>query len=179
MWSAIGESLKVFVEKHLIPTVISIVAAILAFLMLPDNNWVVEKLGKSWFLIFIAGIVFLVIQMLIAIVKGVHHLCCKADLAHQCRENERKKGQEAEEKWLSFGDKLSPDDRALVIRLLENENDPEIECGHVWHSPDSVYATNLLIKTEGHGGFTLYKLDEKAYQALKALYEQRGSISHF
>lgn len=179
MWNAIGEALKIFLEKHLIPTVISVVAAIVVFLVLPADNWIIEKLGKSWFLILAAGIVFLLIQMLIAIVKGIRHLCYKADLARQCRENDQKKCQEAEEKWLSFGDQLSPDDRALIIRLLENENEPEIEHGYIWHSNDSIYNTNLLVKTKGHDGFTLYKLNDKAYRALKAIYEQRGSISHF
>lgn len=179
MWNAVGESLKVFLEKHLIPTVISVVAAIVVFLVLPADNWIIEKLGKSWFLILITGIVFLLIQMLIAIVKGIRHLCYKADLVCQCREKDQKKGQEAEEKWLSFGDRLSPDDRALIIRLLENENEPEIEHGYVWHSYDSIYNTNLLVKTKGHNGFTLYKLNDKAYRVLKSIYEQRGSISHF
>ena len=44
MWNAVGESLKVFLEKHLIPTVISVVAAIVVFLVLPADNWIIEKL---------------------------------------------------------------------------------------------------------------------------------------
>ena len=179
MWSAIGESLKVFLEKHLIPTVISIVVAILTFLMLPDDNWAVEKLGKLWFLMLVAGIVFLVIQMLVAIVKGVRYLCYKVNSACQCRENDQKRDQEAEEGWLSFGDKLSPDDRALIIHLLENGNEPEIEQGYVLHSYNSIHNTNLLVKTKSHNGYTLYKLDEKAYRTLKAIYDRRGTISHF
>lgn len=179
MWNAIGESLKIFIEKHLIPTVVSVVVAILAFLVLPADYWVVEKLGKSCFLILVAGIIFLVIQLLIAIVKGIRHLCYKADLARQCRENNQKKNKEAEEDWLSFGDKLSPDDRALIIRLLDNDNKPEIVHGSVWHSSGSIFNTNLIIQTQGHNGYTLYKLDERAYQALKSIYKQRGSITHF
>lgn len=179
MWNAIGEALKIFLEKHLIPTTISIVSAIAAYLLLPSDFWMIEKLGKTWFLIFVAGIVFLAVQLLIAGVKNIRQLLYKADLM---RENERlaqKKNEEELEKWLSFMDNLSPDDRALIIRLIENENEPEIEHGYVWHSPDSIYGTNLLIKTKGHNGFTLIKLDERAYKNLKAIYDQRGSITHF
>ena len=179
MWNAVSGALKVFFEKHLIPTVISIVLAIVAFLLLPADSWVIAKLGKSWFLILAAGVVFLVTQTIIAMVKGVRHLLYKADLARQCRDIDRKKSQEAVEEWLSFVDKLSPDERALIIKFIENGNKPETEHGYVWHSHDSIHNTNLLIKMKGHDGFTLYKLDEKAYLALKTIYDQRGSISHF
>ena len=179
MWSAVGDALRVFFEKHLFPTVISIVVAIAVFLILPADYWMIEKLGKTWFLALVAGVVFLIVQMLIAIAKGIRHLCYRADLARQRREIDNKNGQEAVEKWLSFVDKLSPDDRALIIKFIENENEPEIEHGYVWHSSESIYNTNLVIKMKGHDGFTLIKLDENAYRALKAIYEQRGSISHF
>ena len=179
MWNAIGESLKIFFEKHLIPSVISIVSAIVAVLVLPTEYWMIEKIGKIWFLILVSGVVFLLVQLLIIISKAIRHLCYKVDLERQCREIDIKKSQEAIEKWLSFVDKLSPDDRAQLIKFLENGNEPEIEHGYVWHSPESIYNTNLVIKMKGHDGFTLIKLDDNAYRALKAIYEQRGSISHF
>ena len=179
MWNAIGESLKVFFEKHLIPTVVSIVLAILMMLVLPNNYWMIEKIGKTWFLVLVAGIVFLTVQLLLAISKGIRHLCYRAELERQSREIDTKKNQEVVEKWLSFVDKLSPDDRAQLIKFIENGNEPEIEHGYVWHSSESLYNTNLVIKMKGHDGFTLIKLDDNAYQVLKAIYEKRGSISHF
>lgn len=51
MWDAVGESLKVFFEKHLIPTVIAIVSAIIAVLMLPSDFWMIEKIGKTGFVV--------------------------------------------------------------------------------------------------------------------------------
>lgn len=179
MWNAIGESLKVFFEKHLIPAVISIVLAIAAILLLPNDYWMINKVGEKCFFILVAGIVFLVIQLLISITKGIRHLCYKADLARQCREIDIKKNQDAVEEWLSFVDKLPPDDRALLIKFIESENEPEIEHGYVYHSSESLYNSNLVRKMKCHDNYTLIKLDDKAYQALKAIYDQRGSISHF
>lgn len=95
MWNAIGESLKVFFEKHLIPTIISLVSALVAFLLLPLDHWMIEKLGRTWFLILVAGIVFLVVHLLMAIAKGIRHLRYKADLTRESREFVQKKNQEA------------------------------------------------------------------------------------
>ena len=46
MWEAIGQAIKTFVEKHLIPTVISVVIAISSFLILPTDFLMIERIGK-------------------------------------------------------------------------------------------------------------------------------------
>ena len=43
------DSLNIFLEKHLIPTVISVVAAIVAILLLPNEYWMIQKIGKHLF----------------------------------------------------------------------------------------------------------------------------------
>lgn len=65
MWEAIGQAIKTFVEKHLIPTVISVVIAISSFLILPTDFWMIERIGKVPFALLVAGIAFLIIQLLI------------------------------------------------------------------------------------------------------------------
>lgn len=64
MLDNVGEALKIFLEGHLIPTVISVVAAIAALLLLPSDYWMLEKIGEKLFFLLIAGIVFLGIQLL-------------------------------------------------------------------------------------------------------------------
>lgn len=58
MPDSIGEALKIFLEKHLVPTVISVVAAIVALLVLPTDYWMIEKIGKTLFFFLVAGVVF-------------------------------------------------------------------------------------------------------------------------
>ena len=64
MWEAIGQAIKTFVEKHLIPTVISVIIAISSFLILPTDFWMIERIGKVPFALLVAGIAFLIIQLL-------------------------------------------------------------------------------------------------------------------
>ena len=37
MWQSIGDAIKIFLEKHLIPTVIAVVSAIVALVVLPSD----------------------------------------------------------------------------------------------------------------------------------------------
>lgn len=53
MPDSIGEALKIFLEKHLVPTVISVVAAIVALLVLPTDYWMIEKNRKNS--VFLSG----------------------------------------------------------------------------------------------------------------------------
>lgn len=182
MWEAIGESLKIFVEKHLVPTIISVVAAILAFLFLPDDlSWVVEKLGRNWFLLLVAGVVFLLVELVIWFFSG---LCSKW---HGVQNNayyrrcEEKEAKEALEQWLTFVDKLSQEDRELIMTFIHTGNAPQIIPGNVHrcYNPDSIHATNAIVSQKNRDGSTIFKLDDRFYRAMKAIYEDRGSISHF
>lgn len=61
MWEAIASVLKIFLEKYLIPTVISVVGGILALLYLPEEySWMTEKIGKVTIVILVAGLIFFV-----------------------------------------------------------------------------------------------------------------------
>ncbi len=50
MWDVIGQVLNTFLEKYFIPTIISIVVAIISLLILPTDFWMITKIGKSLFL---------------------------------------------------------------------------------------------------------------------------------
>lgn len=71
MWEAIGQAIKTFVEKHLIPTVISVVIAIASFLVLPADYWMITRIGKVPFALLVAGIVFIVIQFIVFCVNKI------------------------------------------------------------------------------------------------------------
>ena len=48
MWEALGNSIKAFIEKDLVPSIISLAAGIITVLILPEDNWMVEKVGTVW-----------------------------------------------------------------------------------------------------------------------------------
>lgn len=181
MPDSIGEALKVFLEKHLTPTVISVVAAIVALLVLPADDWMIEKIGKTLFFFLVAGVVFLAIQFFVLLWKGIQHLKHRAYISEEYKEMKDRENQESLEKWLSFADKLPPDDRKLIRQFIRTENQPIVERRHVYraYNPNSIYETNAIVTTENSDGSRLVKLDDRFYRIMKQIYEDRGSISHF
>lgn len=181
MPDSIGEALKVFLEKHLVPTIISVVAAIVALLVLPADDWMIEKIGKTLFFSLVAGVVFLTIQFFVLLWKGIQHLKHRAYIFKEYKEMKVRENQENLEKWLSFVDKLSPDDREMIRQFIRTENQPIIEYRHFYraYNPNSIYETNAIVTTENSDGSRLVKLDDRFYRTMKQIYEDRGSISHF
>jgi len=182
MWEAIGESLKVFVEKHLVPTVSSVVVAILAVLLLPDEYaWMIEKVGKNWFMLLIAGVVFLAVELVIWLFSKVRNGWYGVQNKAYYKRQEAKESQEQLEQWLSFVDRLSADDRELIMTFIRTNNAPQVQRANVYrcYNPESIHATNAIVSQKNKDGSTTYKLDDRFYRTMKAIYEDRGSISHF
>ena len=61
-WATVA---KVFLEKHLIPTVIGVIVALGTYAIVPKNTALVVNLGKTCFLVFIWAIVFIALQFII------------------------------------------------------------------------------------------------------------------
>lgn len=181
MHDIIGEALKIFLERHLVPTVISAVAAIVALLVLPADYWMIEKIGKIMFFFLVAGVVFLTIQFFVLLRKGIQYLKHRAYISEEYKEMKIRENQEDLEEWLSFTDKLPSDDRELIRQFIRTENQPIVERRHVYRAcnPNSIYETNEIVTTENSDGSRLVKLDDRFYRTMKQIYEDRGSISHF
>ena len=179
MLDNVGEALKIFLEGHLIPTVISVVAAIAALLLLPSDYWMLEKIGEKLFFLLIAGIVFLVIQLIMFLGKGIRCLRHNDYTTKEYNMMKESQNQKKIEEWLSFIDKLPPDDREMIYRFLNTDNKPIMEPRNVYRSYNSIRNTNAIIMIENRDGSHLLKLEDHFYQIMKKIYETRGSISHF
>lgn len=179
MWDGIGESLKIFFEKHLIPTVISGVSAIGILLVLPNNYWMIAKLGQKWFAIFVAGIVFLLVKLLTSIYHKFQETSYTLSSIKRNTNAHLQQFEENLEQYLSFVDQLPPDDREMIMRFIHNNNTPIVDYSFRSWNPESILNTNAVVTMKNKDGSQLVKLDERFYTAMKEIYEKRGSISHF
>ena len=179
MWNTLGEVLKVFVEKHLVPTVMAVVGALAGILLLPENFWMLQKLGKTPFFFLLAGIIFLAVQLLIFLGKGISQHKYSRYLRSQNEKYELRERCENIDNFLSFIDRLSPDERELIRQFIRTDNKPIAERGYRTYRPDSLFSTAAIVSTKRSDGYTMYKLNEQFYVSIKAIYEERGSISHF
>ena len=171
MWEKLVESLNIFLEKHLVPTVISIVTAISAILFLPNEYWMIQKIGKHLFFFLVAGIVFLAVQLIIAIGKGISHLRYKSYISTEYHKHKNNEALENLDAWLSYVDGLPPEDRQLIVKFIQTGNQPIMERGYRMYNPDSIHSSEYIIKTQNADGSKLIKLNDRFYQLMKAIYE--------
>lgn len=172
--------MKIFFEKHLTSTVLSLVIAIITFLMTSEDYWILAKIGKSLYLLLIFGLSFILIQFIQYISKILKRkkLSIQQDMFHQMVSEKEEK--ECKEKFLSFVDSLSPDDRNLIKEFIKSGNSPkvydEFYCGTI----DSILSIpEIIISTRNNNGTTSYKLKDEFYKAIRRIYEEQGRISHF
>ena len=156
MWEAIASVLKIFLEKYLIPTVISVVGGILALLYLPEEySWMTEKIGKVTIVILVAGLIFLLIEFIFLICKIGRKIYSKLNMIKSNNkykiENEK---QVIEALWKNV-ESLSADDRELLIEFIENGNNPIERSSGIRYSFVSLLNSKWVVSIEE------YKEDEK------------------
>ena len=204
MDKSIAELLKLFLEKHFIPTIISVVVAIVVLVITPLDSWVIIKIGKVLYLVLSFGITILIIELLlfsfnrIRIVNNNH----RKKLRKQ-EERKREKEQEVKELW-EFIDGLSPKDRQYIDGFLETNNEPIESWGQSYLAYDSLLSNReWVITTEISKyydfsaneeitdetvikenklvpfSFDLYKLKQDKFDLLKYSIEKYGRISNF
>ena len=185
----IAELLGVFVEKHLIPTVVSVGTSIAICAITPKDFFVIERLGIICHGALVFCIAFLIIEGLIYLFRTIK--------SH----NNRVKEDEIMEEFWTFTDKLSADDRDCLRKYLETNNAP-IE-SNVSYLGFCLFNSNCVDVTTVNKSRSIqndistkpnkktiveysailpvkqYKLKTKFYGLLKYSYEKYGKISHF
>ena len=206
MWNAIVEFCKVFAEKHLIPSVISIVGAIISLIFIPWDYWIIVKIGKFLFFILAAGVVFLVVKFMVFCWQKIMSFKNGNDLKQYYNQNAIKSEKKnIEELWTAV-DNFNPDDRKLLQEFLESSNAPITRSSGNRYFGNSLLASNWVVSTEEYGEeeqpiilseklkgkaipigamgagraiVVKYKLHDDIYSALKYSKEKYGKISHF
>ena len=179
MWDAIASAIKIFAEKHLIPTIIALVFGVGALLILPADHWAIVKVGESRFFGFVAGIVFLIVQLIMAIktkIQSVHK--AKAD-EQQEREREEEEKIKYTERLISFVERLPADDRKVIMKFIKSGNKPIVEHVYWEYTQRPLYRSDVIVHILREDQSSLIKLEESFYYEIKAIYEERGSITHF
>ena len=175
----IFDGLKIFFEKHLIPTVLSFVLATVIYLFTPTNNWIMYRITDKGYFLFCAGIIFLLIQF---IVYCFRTLPDKIYDAKTSRKYDAQKERESMENLWSFVDGLDEEDRKMLYDLLSNGN-KVIEKSGGWFSPHSILCDDNIAhsRTIYREGIPVnqYLIDDGFYRSLKYSYKKYGKICHF
>lgn len=176
------EIIKIFFEKHLIPTVISFVTAAIIYAFTPEDFWLLKKFKITGYFLFVAGVIFILIQLLVFIKNQISEKRYLSSLRKSNAEYERKENEEAFEKLWDFVDGLSEVDRDYLKMFLKTDNKPIVINNNRLYVYDRLFNSQYVKKQEGYdkqGSYVKYMLDPDLYHNLKLSAELYGKIGHF
>lgn len=183
MWESLAETIKIFFEKHLIPTILSLVLGTIVLLCTPKDNWILVELSKTGYWLFASGCVFIVIQFLIWVCGKLKSWQYSLDEEKRNKEYQIWKNRENLGKWWDYVDSLDKEDRDYLKRFLENKNQPIIVRGIIFYNHDvKLFGSRYVKKQQCYdeqGPYTKYILDEAFYNMLVYSAENYGKISRF
>lgn len=205
----IADVIRIFIEKHLIPSVISITVAIIALLLMPEDNWIIVKIGKMLVFILAFCITFLIIQILILLINAIKNIIRKRnELYHRKKLNKAEK-KEAIDQINEFVDQLTPDDKKILITFIRNGNKTLIALDRVRSDSFNVllYNTKIMniasyyndipvIDTTRYwmtsdleqmlnqgmrpiGEFKQYRIKDNVFHDLELVYKTTGKLGNF
>lgn len=186
MWESVGETIKVLAEKHLIPTVLSLVLGTVALLITPDDFFVIRKLSNVWYCLFISGCIFLGVEFIVWVAgcvsgwKKRRREAKQEAMARKLREDAL-----AGELW-DYVDGLYERDRKYLYTFLKNGNNPiltpPVPLGDHRRLlvDDTVRARTRFYYNEKSGRVErLLCLEENFYDELVKVKKLYGKISRF
>lgn len=201
--------LKIFIEKHLIPTIISIAGAITTLLFISEDNSVIHKIGKVLFIILAFCLYFLLVQFFMQVVNIVKKIFSSISYSNYRIKEKNKKTQEAIESINEFVDKLSPEDKKTLVTFVKNRNKILITYNRMgmYNNYDLLSNLNIVnvsdyvgdlttidrehywIKSELEeciklnmthiGGLKQYKLKDDIFHDFKYVYDLTGKLGNF
>lgn len=203
-----ADILKLFFEKHLIPTVIAISTSLILWLYVPSGYWMIKNIGELWFCVLVSCVVFLIIELLIAIYNHVISKKSLSEVRNYNKKREKEKLEKNLKKVWSIIDDLPVNDREFLWESVKTNNTPV----EGYRSPMSyrhetigwILTTKLsepktfikyydkktgkeIMANELTGNeteslttyYNLYKLDDEIFNLLKYSYKKYGRISNF
>ena len=189
--------LKLFLEKHLIPAVVSAAIALLITAYTPQETMLYMHLGQSLYILFLFCLTFAVVKFIIWMTKVI------IKKINEAIDNKQEKENELEKLW-DIIDDLSISEKRMITQFLNTKNTTVRGNGQHWRSSYLYISSELeflidstsvprmddVKNTENNAqqkyGYNvdlypdiMYKLKEHYYNLLRYSYKKYGRISHF
>lgn len=176
----IGKALEIFLEKQLMPTIISVVVMLSVNLFLPENSWMINKLGILQFRILIFGLMFILIKLVVYI----RDCFLEKSVIKKCEEKNKMEVLEKRKKEIKsfqeLADQMTEKERKLIIELLENGNKAVERFKYDAFCGVMVFNENRLFYKSTNGkGIEVIKLKENIYEIYSYIYKKYGRIGNF
>ena len=189
--------LKTFFEKYLFPSLISVIPTALVYYLTPNENDILIKLGKHFYLFVLFVIFFLLIELIIYIAKKILEIHSNIKYKNQ---EQQKLEQRVINEYQDLLDSQSPEFLELIQYFLNTKNNPIAYFDS--SIPDDYDVEMLFIKKRikikeinfkslnphnlneeiefSKGSYAYqFKLKDEVYNNLKFIEKKKGKISKF
>ena len=199
--------IKTVMDKHLIPSVISVTGAIITLLITPENHWTIKKLGNSLFLLLVFCIFFCFIELLVYVRTQIKNFFKYISIQNDDAKYSTKHFNSTVNQVHNFIDKLLPQEKELLMTFIQNNNKilitsncyrsydsffnnsniikssiftgdiSTLDLDHYWIDPDLQSIIKLGMRPLE--GFMQYKLQDELFSILKHIYISTGKLGNF
>ena len=176
------EIIKIFIEKHLIPTLLSFIFSCLLYVNTLDNVFLKMEIGKTVYGVFLFCSCFVIIKLILYISNKVNSYINSLQYQKYLNKEMEDRNKKALEELWSFIDKLDNEDFELLKIFLNNDNQPIYNKGNRYYNYFKLIDSNVVLKTQTDNptlGCEKLRLKDDFFEALKYSQERYGRISHF
>lgn len=169
---------EVFLNKYFFNTVFSISGTLLINIILPNNYWMIEKIGVTWFRVFVFCTIF---SFSCAVVKIYEIFRNWRNKQEQIKMNNcglLEKREKNIELWRNQADALSYFDRNVIIEFIKNGN-TQRQYNEFAYISCELEISGYLLKTRNKHGQYVIKLNNEVFEAFSYIYEKYGKLGHF
>ena len=153
VWEALGSAIRIFIEKHLIPFIASIVIAIIALAVTPTDFLPLNKVGNTLYFICIAGIVFLLLKFFVFIIASIKARYIKKESKIRVEHHSKEKFEQTFDMFWSVTDLFSPEDRKLIREFVDTKNAPIERNANSYYQQGCLLSSQHVISTMKSKGY--------------------------
>ncbi len=182
---ALSGALKVLFEKRFVPTVIGVIVGILVYALVPDDNLLLVRLGRNWFVVFFACLAIIIVSFIQYLVSSVPRWKYNRSIIEESKKYEDEEIEKAIHQLWDFLDNLPVQERNLIEDFLNSGNKPMfLERGIYNNYCNSIFDNTKVLKQriiDDDNGYPRrqYVLEESFYNNLLYSQKKYGRISNF
>lgn len=172
--------LETFLNKHFIPTLISIAVMLIVRLLISENFWMIEKLGSTNFEILVFILCFLSIELIIW-VYGYHYKRQESRKYRESKKNEELESRnEVIKQYRRLADQMGPRCRDIIIEFIKTNNKPIDYVRWIGaHNNFCINEDSFFCKTRNTNNQEIIKLTEEMYEVYSYIYKEYNRIGNF
>lgn len=168
--------LEIFLDKYFFDTIISVAVTLLINIVLPSNYWMIEKIGITYFRVFIFCAVFVIFNAVVLADKALKNEKRKKEQNEIKQRKRLKQREENLEFWRNQADDLSYHERKVIVDFIKSGN-AQRKCN------DFIMNSHKLLKyilnTKDEHGYYIFKMNDNAFKVFSSIYEKYGKLGHF